>query len=118
VTLDSPAGSRRDGHGLIVAGGRPQYDTCMGNSSFSLDDILRTLTADSAPELARALGGGRIQCLACAHLCRVSEGHSGACRVRFVEKGALRRPRGYVAAVACDPIEKKPFFTRFRGGTP
>jgi pyruvate formate lyase activating enzyme len=30
-----------------------------------------------------------------------------------VEGGALRRPRGYVGAIACDPIEKKPFFHAF-----
>ena len=84
-------------------------------SSHTLEEILRGLTAESAPELARSLGGGKVQCLACGHRCRISEGRSGACRVRFVEGGSLRRPRGYVAAVACDPIEKKPFFHAFPG---
>ncbi len=83
--------------------------------SATLDDLLRRHTAPSAPELARRLGDGRVQCLACGHRCRIAEGNCGVCRVRFVEDGVLRRPRGYVGALACDPIEKKPFFHAFPG---
>lgn len=32
------------------------------------------------------------------------------CKVRFNDGGKLRVPRGYVAALQCDPVEKKPFF--------
>jgi pyruvate formate lyase activating enzyme len=32
------------------------------------------------------------------------------CRVRYNEDGQLRVPFGYVGSLACDPIEKKPFF--------
>ena len=44
------------------------------------------------------------------HRCVIKPGHDGVCRVRFNEAGTLKVPFGYVAGVACDPIEKKPFF--------
>ncbi len=34
----------------------------------------------------------------------------GICKVRFNEGGTLKVPTGYVGAIQCDPIEKKPFF--------
>ncbi|MBN1441705.1 MAG: AmmeMemoRadiSam system radical SAM enzyme [Planctomycetes bacterium] len=71
------------------------------------------MTAPSAAELTRRFGEGRIECLACAHGCRLGEGASGICRVRFVRGGVLQRPSGYVSGLACDPIEKKPFFHAF-----
>ena len=37
------------------------------------------------------------------------------CRVRFRKDGVLRVPRGYVGALQCDPIEKKPFFHALPG---
>jgi len=73
------------------------------------------MTAPSAPELERQLDDGRIQCLACGHRCRIAEGNCGVCRVRFVAGGRLHRPHGYVGALACEPIEKKPFFHAFPG---
>ena len=81
----------------------------------TLDSLLRSLTAPSAPELERKLDDGRIQCLACGHRCRIAEGNRGVCRVRLVAGGRLHRPHGYVGALACDPIEKKPFFHAFPG---
>lgn len=75
-----------------------------------LDEFLHLRSAPAAPELVRPADSGRLECLACAHRCRLAEGHPGVCRVRFVEGGILRRPRGYVAGLAVDPIEKKPFF--------
>ena len=88
----------------------------MGSAaSPSLEDLLKGFTAPSAPELSRRLDDGRLQCLACGHRCRIAEGNPGVCRVRYVESGVLRRPRGYVGALACDPIEKKPFFHAFPG---
>ena len=37
------------------------------------------------------------------------------CRVRYREGGTLRVPWGYVGALQCDPIEKKPFFHALPG---
>jgi pyruvate formate lyase activating enzyme len=53
---------------------------------------------------------GAVRCLACGHRCRIPEGRRGICKVRFNRQGELRVPFGYVAGVAVDPIEKKPFF--------
>ena len=37
-------------------------------------------------------------------------GRRGICKVRFNKEGTLFAPAGYVAALQCDPTEKKPFF--------
>jgi len=63
-----------------------------------------------AAELYKALTGGAVKCLACAHGCAVKDGARGICRMRFNKGGALYAPWGYVAGQACDPVEKKPFF--------
>ncbi len=50
-----------------------------------------------------------VTCGLCPHGCRLREGWSGICRVRKNEKGILRPLEyGRVAAVALDPVEKKP----------
>lgn len=54
--------------------------------------------------------GEKLRCTACGHRCLLGEGQEGACRVRFVKDGSLRVPWGYVATIAVDPVEKKPFF--------
>jgi pyruvate formate lyase activating enzyme len=54
--------------------------------------------------------GDRVRCVACAHRCLLGEGRRGICKVRFQQDGQLRVPYGYVAGLASDPIEKKPFF--------
>ena len=54
--------------------------------------------------------GDRIRCFACGHRCLIGEGLRGVCKVRFHQGGFLRVPFGYVAALQCDPVEKKPFF--------
>lgn len=54
--------------------------------------------------------GGAVRCVACGHRCLVKPGRRGICKVRFNRDGALRVPAGYVAALQCDPTEKKPFF--------
>ena len=54
--------------------------------------------------------GGKIRCVACGHRCLLAPGRRGVCQVRFNDGGQLRVPFGYVAGVACDPVEKKPFF--------
>jgi pyruvate formate lyase activating enzyme len=53
---------------------------------------------------------GRVRCVACGHRCLIAPGKRGICKVRFNEGGQLRVPFGYTAGVACDPVEKKPFF--------
>jgi pyruvate formate lyase activating enzyme len=53
---------------------------------------------------------GRVRCLACGHRCLIAPGKRGICKVRYNEEGQLRVPFGYTAGVACDPVEKKPFF--------
>ncbi|CAK0754317.1 pyruvate formate lyase activating enzyme [Gammaproteobacteria bacterium] len=59
--------------------------------------------------------GARIGCVACGHRCLIGSGRRGACKVRFNEGGELRVPFGYVAGVASDPVEKKPFFHVYPG---
>jgi len=61
-------------------------------------------------DLARPHRSGKLECVACAHRCRMADGVRGICRVRFREGDSLRVPWGYTAGVAVDPIEKKPFF--------
>lgn len=73
-----------------------------------LSDALREKTREGSLFLREA--EGVIHCVACAHECRIKEGKAGVCLVRFVEGGQLRVPWGYVSSLACDPIEKKPFF--------
>ena len=65
--------------------------------------------------LYEPLPEGRVRCLACGHRCVVLPGLAGICRVRVNRGGRLLVPHGYVAALALDPIEKKPFFHAFPG---
>lgn len=53
---------------------------------------------------------GTVVCLSCAHRCRIPEGGSGRCLMRVNRGGTLLVPHGYVSALNCDPVEKKPFF--------
>lgn len=76
----------------------------------SLKEALHRHTAPAAEALIERKGDGDVQCFACGHRCIVKPGREGVCRVRFNVGGELRVPRGYVGALACDPIEKKPFF--------
>ncbi len=78
------------------------------NTSDTLESLLRRLSAEG--ELFEREGEETLRCVACGHRCRLREGQRGICKVRWVENGRLRVPRGYVAGLACDPIEKKPFF--------
>jgi len=54
--------------------------------------------------------GDKVRCVACGHRCLIAEGRRGICKVRFNAAGELKVPFGYVAGVASDPVEKKPFF--------
>ena len=79
-------------------------------SASTLEEQLRALTREADPALIHRQPDGKIRCLACGHRCLVGPGRSGVCRVRYNEEGHLRVPSGYVAAIAVDPVEKKPFF--------
>jgi len=81
----------------------------------SLAEVLDELTAEGAPELTEHLEHDALKCYACGHRCLIKEGKRGICKVRFNERGRLRVPANYVAALACDPTEKKPFFHALPG---
>jgi pyruvate formate lyase activating enzyme len=66
-------------------------------------------------DLYEALEGTRVRCLACGHRCPIPSGFAGVCKVRFNRGGKLLVPYGYVHALQCDPIEKKPFFHALPG---
>lgn len=72
--------------------------------------VLHDLTVNAAEELIEHEPDGSVRCFACGHRCLVRPGKEGICRVRFNEGGTLRVPFGYVNGIACDPVEKKPFF--------
>lgn len=76
----------------------------------TLKDMLHKYSAPAAEELIERKDGGAVQCFACGHRCLVKPGRDGVCRVRFNDNGTLLVPWGYVGVLACDPIEKKPFF--------
>jgi pyruvate formate lyase activating enzyme len=87
----------------------------MGKKSTSLAEVLDEMTAEGAPELTEHLDNKALRCYACGHRCLINEGKRGICKVRFNEAGHLRVPINYVAALACDPTEKKPFFHALPG---
>jgi pyruvate formate lyase activating enzyme len=76
----------------------------------SLKQMLHKYSAAADEALIEHQSDGAVQCFACGHRCVVKPGRDGVCRVRFNENGTLLVPYGYVGALACDPIEKKPFF--------
>lgn len=60
------------------------------------------------------LGNG-IQCTLCPVGCHISEGSAGRCGVRRMVNGILTTQYGQVAALALDPMEKKPLYHFFPG---
>src|SRR2546430_1660747 len=66
-------------------------------------------------ELIEKLSDYAVRCFACGHRCLVKPGRRGICKVRFNRDGTLYVPAGYVAALQCDPTEKKPFFHALPG---
>jgi pyruvate formate lyase activating enzyme len=76
----------------------------------TLKQMLHEHSAPAAEALIERKDGGAVQCFACGHRCLIKPGRDGVCRVRFNDNGHLLVPHGYVGALACDPIEKKPFF--------
>lgn len=83
------------------------------NATSSLGEVLAARTVEG--ELYEKLDNGAVRCFACGHRCRIPEGLNGICKVRFNRGGQLLVPRGYVAALQVDPIEKKPFFHAYPG---
>jgi len=78
--------------------------------------LAESLSKHTRPgELFGPLEGNCIRCLACGLRCPIPAGLCGVCKVRFNRAGALRVPYGYVNSLACDPIEKKPFFHALPG---
>jgi pyruvate formate lyase activating enzyme len=82
--------------------------TVSSGSPRTLQDVLFEHT--SRGELYEPLGDAVLRCVACGHRCRLGDGKVGICKVRFNRGGVLYVPHGYVAALQCDPVEKKPFF--------
>jgi pyruvate formate lyase activating enzyme len=82
----------------------------LGAKARSLAAVLDELTTAGAAELTEHLPGDALRCYACGHRCLIKPGKRGICKVRFNERGRLLVPANYVAALACDPTEKKPFF--------
>ena len=82
-------------------------------SQITLKEILKTYTVEG--ELYERLEDGKLRCFACGHRCVILPGLDGICRVRYNEGGRLMVPTGYVAAVQCDPTEKKPYFHAYPG---
>jgi pyruvate formate lyase activating enzyme len=66
-------------------------------------------------QLYSSLENQQVHCYACAHNCRINEGKRGICQVRYNLGGVLYVPHGYVAALQCDPTEKKPFYHVYPG---
>jgi pyruvate formate lyase activating enzyme len=79
----------------------------------TLAQQLARLTREAV--LYRSLDRNRVECFACGHRCPIPAGFAGVCKVRFNRGGELYAPYGYVNAVHCDPIEKKPFFHALPG---
>lgn len=75
------------------------------------DDLAALLDRRTRPAVVvEDVGDGAVRCHACGHRCLVKTGRRGICKVRFNRDGTLQAPWGYVAALQCDPTEKKPFF--------
>lgn len=68
-------------------------------------------------KLYEKLEGKAVKCIACSNYCTIAEGKTGACGVRRNIGGKLQlMVYGKAAAVALDPVEKKPLF-HFLPGT-
>src|SRR5574337_648348 len=76
-------------------------------STRRLADLLDRMTVEG--ELYERQPDCKVVCYACGHRCTIFPGKRGICKVRFNDAGALKVPWGYVAALQCDPTEKKPF---------
>ncbi|MGH9318185.1 MAG: AmmeMemoRadiSam system radical SAM enzyme [Thermoanaerobaculia bacterium] len=84
-------------------------------SASAIAPILASRTVAAAPALVERLPDGRLRCYSCGHRCPIPEGREGVCKVRYNEGGVLKVPWGYIGAIQCDPIEKKPYFHALPG---
>jgi pyruvate formate lyase activating enzyme len=84
-----------------------------GTKQKTLGNVLAQLTQPG--ELYVKLPDQWVHCYACGHRCKIPPGRPGVCRVRFNDEGTLKVPAGYVGALQCDPVEKKPFFHALPG---
>src|SRR5690606_29297146 len=91
-------------------GGIPGASNMTIQSRHSLGDVLDSMTAPGVLVETVDAEAKTVRCHACAHRCLIREGRRGICQVRFNRDGVLYVPRGYVASLQADPIEKKPFF--------
>src|SRR5881296_2675400 len=105
-----PAGSLRSDVVSVASAPAPPKSRVATDALTALLDRQTIVGSLCKPE------GGRVRCLACGHRCLIGDGRRGICRVRFNQDGSLRVPFGYVAALQCDPVEKKPFFHVHPGG--
>jgi len=86
-------------------------DIAIGHAAGGGDDLATVLDQRvRAASLVSAGAGGSVRCVACGHRCLIRPGRRGICKVRYNRDGTLYAPWGYVAALQCDPTEKKPFF--------
>jgi pyruvate formate lyase activating enzyme len=96
---------------------RPTHEqnTARPDAGVSLRSLLLEHTAPG--ELCERMPGRAdwVRCYACGHVCRIPPGRDGICKVRSNREGTLFVPDGYVGALHCDPIEKKPFFHALPG---
>ncbi len=83
--------------------------------STTLRDILSARATKA--DLAEPMEKGWVRCVACGHRCKIAPGHDGICKIRFNRGGTLYAPHNYVAGIALDPIEKKPFFHALPGSS-
>jgi pyruvate formate lyase activating enzyme len=60
--------------------------------------------------LYEALPDKAVHCYACGHHCKINLNKRGICQIRYNLNGKLYVPWGYVAALNCDPTEKKPYY--------
>src|SRR5258707_3953595 len=72
-----------------------------------LSQIINPMVVEG--ELYNKLDNDAVQCYSCGHECVIKPGGRGICQVRYNLGGKLYVPWGYVAALQCDPTEKKPF---------
>ena len=90
-----------------LALGRVAGPTAAGHAQEARRGFVNPVPASFFSEL----GGGRLRCDLCPHLCRLAPGERGRCRVRENRGG-----RGYTLAhgnpcvVQLEPVERKPFF--------
>jgi pyruvate formate lyase activating enzyme len=82
----------------------------MPTQTIDLQDTLDQLTVPGKLYTIADENEKSLHCTACGHNCLIKEGRRGICKVRFNVGGELRVPYGYVGALQCDPVEKKPFF--------